>query len=85
MRFSFGIAIPAVRSGWVGLKEGIHAQRICPFCDLPWISIAALSFLGRSCLLHNPQPPPASFLDGEPERVCHCPYCVRFRNHRLAA
>ncbi len=84
MRFSFGIAIPAVRSGWAGLKQGIHTQRICPFCDLPWICIAALSFLVRSFLLHHPQPPRASFLDGEPERVCHCPYCVRSPDHRLA-
>jgi len=85
MRFPFTIAIPAVRSGWTGLKDSVQTHRLCPFCDLPWICIAALIYLGKSCLLHHPEPSSASFLDGEPELVCHCPHCAHSRHPGKAA
>lgn len=85
MRLPLSIALPAGRSYWAELKDGILAGRLCPFCDLPWISVAGIAYLAKSCLFHRYRAPQGSFLDGGPVEVCGCPHCVHSRNHRLAA
>lgn len=85
MQFPFTIAIPAVRSGWAELNESVRAHRLCPLCDLPWICIGALVYLGKSCLLHHSPSSGTSFLDRGPELACHCPHCAHSRDHGQAA
>jgi hypothetical protein len=85
MRVSLSIALPAVRSCIAELKDGIQSRRICPFCDLPWLCLAAFAFLAKSCLLHRRQPSRRTFLDGDSSAACHCPHCVHTRHYQRAA
>ena len=85
MRVSLSIAVPAVRSCIAELRDGIQSRRICPFCDLPWLCLAAFAYFAKSCILHRRQPPRRTFLDGEASAVCHCPHCVHTRHHPRAA
>src|SRR5690242_21565158 len=85
MRLPMAIAVPAVRSCLAELKDGVQASRVCPFCDLPWLGLAAFAYLDKSCLLHRQQPSRRTFLDGESPYVCHCPHCVHTHSHPRAA
>lgn len=85
MRYLFAIAIPAARSGWAELTEEVREHHLCPFCDLPWLCVGALAYLGKSCLFHHARSRRASFLDREPEAQCNCPHCLHSSNPRRAA
>jgi len=85
MRWPLPIAVPAVRSCIAALKDGVQTRRICPFCDFPWMFLAAFAYFAKSCLLHRRQPPRRTFLDGDSSAVCHCPHCVHTRHHPRAA
>jgi hypothetical protein len=85
MRVPLSIAVAVVRSCMAELKDGIKSRGLCPFCDLPWLCLAAFAYFAKSCLLHRGQAPRRTFLDGDSPELCQCPHCVHTRHHSRAA